>query len=145
MKRNNSLLRFLTISLMLLFTTSAFAQFGDLGKVLSTGSDDAEKIFEAYLSPYANGMGAGLSAGWYNTAKAHKLGGFDLTVSFNLAIIPTSAKSYNAEDISLGDPDNSDLTAVIEPGSSPTAAGSKDPGQQVTYYQNITVENNNKL
>lgn len=137
MKRNNSLLRLLTISLMLLFTTSAFAQFGDLGKVLSTGTDDAEKIFEAYLSPYANGMGAGLSAGWYNTAKAHKLGGFDLTVSFNLAIIPTSAKSYNAEDINLGDPDDPDLTVVIEPGSSPTAAGSKDPGQQVTYYQNI--------
>ncbi len=137
MKRNNSLLRLLTISIMLLFTTTVFAQFGDLGKVLSTGTDDAEKIFEAYLSPYANGMGAGLSAGWYNMAKAHKLGGFDLTVSFNLAIIPTSAKSYNAEDINLGDPDDPDLTVVIEPGSSPTAAGSKDPGQQVTYYQNI--------
>ena len=136
MKRNNSFLRLLTISIMLLFTTTVFAQFGDLGKVLSTGADDAEKIFEAYLSPYANGMGAGLSAGWYNTAKAHKFGGFDLTVSFNLAIIPTSAKSYNAEDLDLGDPANG-LTVDIESGSSSTAAGSKDAGQQVSYYQNI--------
>lgn len=137
MKRNKSILRLLTISFMLLFTTSVFAQFGNLGQVLSTGSDDAEKIFEAYLSPYANGIGAGLSTGWYNSAKAHKLGGFDITFSLNLAIIPTADKSYNAEDLNLGDPDNSDLTVVIEAGSSPTAAGSNDPGQQVTYYQNI--------
>ncbi len=139
MKRNNSLLRLLTISIMLLFTTTAFAQFEDLGKVLSTGPDDAEKIFEAYLSPYANGMGAGLSAGWYNTAKAHKLGGFDLTVSFNATFIPSSAKSYDANDLNLGDP-TSGLTVDIASGNSPTAAGSKDPGQQVSYYQeNVPV------
>lgn len=140
MKRNNSLLRLLTISIMLLFTTTAFAQFGDLGKVLSTGADDAEKIFEAYLSPYANGMAAGLSAGWYNTAKAHKLGGFDLTVSFNATFIPSSAKSYDANDLNLGDPNNPDLRVDIVSGNSPTAAGSKDPGQQVSYYQeNVPV------
>ncbi|MFC2105012.1 DUF6588 family protein, partial [Bacteroidota bacterium] len=107
-----------------------------LGQVLSTGADDAEKIFEAYLSPYVNGMGAALSTGWYNSAKPHKLGGFDVTVSFNLAIIPTADQSYDANNLNLGDP-SSGLTVDVIGNSSPTAAGKKDEGQQVTYNQDI--------
>ena len=136
MKRNRFLLRLLTISLMLLFTSSVFAQFGNLGQVLSTGKEDAEKIFEAYLSPYANGMGAGLSTGWYNTAKPHKLGGFDVTVSFNVAIIPSADQSYDANELDLGDPTNG-LTVDVVGVNSPTAAGKTSAGQELTYNQNI--------
>ncbi|MDA3952584.1 MAG: hypothetical protein PF485_02985 [Bacteroidales bacterium] len=136
MKRNKLLLTILTFSLTLLLSVSSYAQFGQLGQVLSAGTDDAEKIFEAYLSPYANGIGASLSTGWYNTAKAHKIGGFDISVSFNLAIIPTAGKSYNAEDLNLGDPSNG-LNVAIDGANSSTAAGSNDPGQQLTYNQDI--------
>ncbi len=134
MKRNK--LIFILFSMMMLFTTSVFAQFGSLGKVLSTGSEDAEKIFEAYLSPYANGMGAALSTGWYNTAKTHKLGGFDVTVSFNLAIIPSADQTYDANDLELGDPANG-LTVAIDGTESPTAAGKNSAGQTLTYIQDI--------
>jgi hypothetical protein len=118
------------------FSTSLFAQFGDLGQVLAAGQGDAEKIFEAYLSPYANGIGAGLSTGWYYTAKPHKLGGFDINVSFNLTFIPTADQSYDANSLGLGDPANG-LNVVAGTGKSPTAAGSKDGGQQLSYTQNI--------
>ncbi len=136
MKRNKLIL--ISFSVMMLLTSSIFAQFGSLGKVLSTGSDDAEKIFEAYLSPYANGMGAALSTGWYNTAKPHKLGGFDVTVSFNLAIIPSADQTYDANDLGLGDPANG-LTVTVDGTESPTAAGKNKAGQTLTYNQNIPI------
>ncbi|MBU8893084.1 MAG: hypothetical protein KOO66_09915 [Bacteroidales bacterium] len=136
MKRNYIVKQVFILVIITFFTSSVFAQFGTLGQVLATGEDDAEKIFEAYLTPYANGIGSGLSAGWYNTAKSHKLGGFDITVSFNLSIIPTASQSYDAAELGLGDPANG-LTVDVAPGSSPTAAGSKENGQQVTYYQDI--------
>ncbi|HAF28467.1 MAG TPA: hypothetical protein DCG75_05400 [Bacteroidales bacterium] len=136
MKRNKLRSKLYITAIVLLFTSQVFAQFGQLGQVLSTGEDDAKKIFEAYLSPYANGMGAGLSTGWYNTAKPHKLGGFDLTVSFNLAIIPISDQSYDANDLNLGDPANG-LTVDVTGDKSSTAAGKNTAGQQVTYNQDI--------
>jgi len=136
MKKRNSLLTFIFISAMLLTANSTFAQFGSLGNVLSTGADDAEKILEAYIAPYANGMGAGLSTGWYNTAKPHKLGGFDVTFSFNVAIIPSSDQSFDANELELGDPANG-LTVAIDGTKSPTAAGKSSAGQTLTYNQNV--------
>ncbi len=136
MKRNKSLLKLFALSLMVLFSSGSFAQFGDIGTVMSAGQNDAEKIFKAYLSPYANGVGAALSTGWYTTAKPHKLGGFDITVSFNLAFIPSADQRYDANELNLGDEENG-LTVNVDGVESPTAAGKKDPGQEVTYYQNI--------
>ncbi|MCK5028970.1 MAG: hypothetical protein KAR57_04995 [Bacteroidales bacterium] len=135
MKTNKLFKRILTIIVFTFFSSSLFAQFGELGQVLAAGQGDAEKIFETYLTPYANGIGAGLSTGWYTTAKAHKLGGFDLNVSFNLTFIPTADQSYDASELGLGDPANG-LTAVVASGKSPTAAGSGD-GQLVDYSQDV--------
>ncbi len=133
MKRNKFI--YATIAILLISGTIK-AQFSQLGQILSTGEDDAAKIFEAYLSPYANGMGAALSTGWYNTAKPHKLGGFDVTVSFNLAMIPSADQSYDANELELGNTANG-LTVGVEGDDSPTAAGKNKEGQTLTYYQNV--------
>jgi hypothetical protein len=138
MKKKNLFIQIFTLVLMISITSATYAQFGQLGQIMSTGSDDAEKILTAYLGPYTNGVGAGLSTGWYNTAKPHKLGGFDITVSFNLAMIPTADQSYDANTLELGAGDNN-VTVGIDGAESPTAAGKKDPGQEVTYYQNIPL------
>jgi len=58
----------------------------------------AEKLLEAYFTPMAESFGAGLNNGWYNTAKPHNLGGFDLTFTVNTVIIPSSAKTFNIKD-----------------------------------------------
>jgi hypothetical protein len=140
MKKKRTSIKVITFAIMLLTTGSLYAQFEGVGNILSTSVNastaDAEKIFEAYLSPYANGMGAALSTGWYNTAKPHKLGGFDLTFSFNVAMIPSADQSYDANDLQLGDPGNG-LTVVVDGANSPTAAGKKNAGQTVTYNQNV--------
>ncbi|MCK7537016.1 MAG: hypothetical protein MZV63_41670 [Marinilabiliales bacterium] len=74
------------MSLMMLFSTTIFAQFSQIGSFMAGSVDAAEELFGAYISPYANGIGAGLSGGWYNTAKPHSTLGFDLTLTLNVAI-----------------------------------------------------------
>jgi len=44
----------------------------------------ARNLIEGYIGPFGNSVGAGINNGWYNTAKPHKLGGFDVTVTANL-------------------------------------------------------------
>lgn len=55
------------------------------------GVDDAEKILQEYLKPFANIIGSDLNAGWYNTARPHQLGGLDITATVSWATAPASA------------------------------------------------------
>ena len=66
--------------------------------ILSNDIAQAEKLIEAYFTPMAGSFGAVLNSGWYNTAKPHSLGGFDLTFTVNTVIIPNSAKTFNIKD-----------------------------------------------
>ncbi|MGM0550196.1 MAG: DUF6588 family protein [Bacteroidota bacterium] len=118
---------FLAVGVMIFSSSATLAQVDKLANMMAGGVGDAEKLFSAYLTPYANGLGADLSAGWYNTAKVHKTGGFDITVTFNTAIIPESDKSFDLRDLNLSD------AASPSDFSSPTAAGAKNPGPQITY------------
>lgn len=139
MKKNKSLIKVLGISLIMFFTSSVFAQFSQLGSFMAGSTDDAEKLFGAYIAPYANGIGAGLSTGWYNSAKPHKLGGFDITISLNIAIIPTADKTFDPSALGLGEGSSSLISSVDVGTSSPTAAGKKTSGADVTYYTDIPV------
>ncbi|OFX89048.1 MAG: hypothetical protein A2W99_02420 [Bacteroidetes bacterium GWF2_33_16] len=122
----------------MLFSTTIFGQFTQLGSFMAGSVDDAEKLFGAYISPYANGIGAGLSGGWYNTAKTHSTLGFDLTITLNVAIIPTADKTFNPLKLNLGD--NDFISRVdIDGNSSPTAAGDMKSGPQVTYFTDIPL------
>ena len=90
----------------LLFNISVFSQGyppfeGFLYDVASVSSDlleDGEMFLEGYFSPIGEMMGAGLNAGWFNSAKPHKLGGFDITGGFHFIGIPDQAKSFNLSD-----------------------------------------------
>lgn len=106
------------------------AQVRTFGTFLATGTEDAEQLLEAYLSPYLNGFGASMTGGWYNTAKPHKLGGFDITLTANVAIAPSDALTFDVSDLDLvnlipTDPDNT---------IAPTIAGDNTDGPQMSYY-----------
>jgi hypothetical protein len=73
---------------------SSYSQTIILGQDIKQG----EKLLEAYFMPIAESFGAGLNNGWYNTAKPHSLGGFDLTFTVNTVIFPSSAKTFNIKD-----------------------------------------------
>jgi hypothetical protein len=80
-------------------TSTANAQ-ADVAELLKAGVDDASKLVEAYTTPFFRGFGAGLNGGWYNTAKPHGLGRFDVTFNLNACMVPTEDQTYDA--LSLG-------------------------------------------
>jgi len=78
--------------------TSFGQSTGQITSILSDDITQGEQIIEAYFTPMAESFGAGLNSGWYNTAKPHKLGGFDLTFTLNTVIIPNTAETFNIEE-----------------------------------------------
>lgn len=121
-----------TLILTLVLSTSSLlkAQVDAIGDFFGSGVDNAEKLFESYFAPWTNALGASLNGGWYNSAKSHELGGFDLTVTFNAAFIPASDKTFDLTGLGLQNvlfPDGSEAATI---------AGSKDGGKTITYIPN---------
>jgi hypothetical protein len=110
---------------LLLFSSLSFSQFDNVDFLRSAPADGV-KYLQAYVSPYANAFGAGLNGGWYNTAKPHKLGGFDITLNVSAGIVPTSAKTFDVSKIGLS-------SAVTGTGLASTIAGPKTDGPLMTY------------
>lgn len=75
----------------LLVSGNLHAQFEEF---LKGGADDANTIFNYYMTPFMKGIGYGFNNGWYNTAKPHETLGFDLTISFNVALVPEIDQSF---------------------------------------------------
>jgi hypothetical protein len=86
-------------------------------------TEDGKKLIKAYISPLGNSLGAALNNGWYNTAKPHKLGGFDITLTANIVMIPNNSKIFNITESNEN---------TFSGGETPTILGSGD-GVQVTY------------
>jgi hypothetical protein len=108
-----------------LFSSAAFSQFSNVD-FLRSAPADAVKFVQAYISPWANAFGAGLNGSWYNTAKPHKLGGFDVTTSFNVGIVPGSAGTFDISSIGLS-------SAITGTGTASTVSGPNTDGPQITY------------
>jgi len=124
----------------LLFTVIAlqpacFAQIEEIGRFLAGGQHDAELLLEPYIAPALNAFGAALGGGWYNNAEPHKLGGFDITFTSNIAIIPGQYEKFSI--------DESELTTLqlADPADNitPTIAGDNVEGPQMVYnYEGFT-------
>jgi hypothetical protein len=108
-----------------LFSSVALSQFSNVD-FLRSAPADAVKFVQAYISPWANAFGAGLNGSWYNTAKPHKLGGFDITSSFNVGVVPESAGTFDISSIGLS-------SALTGTGSASTVSGPNVSGPQMTY------------
>ncbi len=91
---------------------------------LRAGPIDGTKLAQAYITPWANAFGAGVNGSWYNTAKPHKLGGFDITIGANIGFVPSSDKTFDVSKI--------DLSSFTGSGMAPTAAGPKKDGPLLT-------------
>lgn len=91
-------------------------------------TSDTKIILQEYMRPYANIMGANLNAGWYNTAKPHKLGGFDITATVSVAFAPSATLTYDVSQFE-------NLNASIEGSSNiaPTVAGDMETPPELVY------------
>lgn len=79
-------------------TNNAFAQ-PDPSALVKAGTADASKLVDAYMSPLIKGFGAALNGGWYNTAKPHGLGRFDITFHLNAVFVPDADLTFNAANL----------------------------------------------
>jgi hypothetical protein len=115
--------------LFLITIVPSFSQIEDIGLMLTGGVNDAEQMLTEYLRPFANALGANINGGWYNTAKVHNFGGFDITFTASLAFVPDEHKTYDLSQMTL--------TALYDNNIANTVAGGKDIGPELTYQQDI--------
>lgn len=62
----------------------SFTKAQDLNDLFISGLEDAERFSNAYFSPLQEAAIYSLSGGWYNTAEAKPLGGFEISIIGNL-------------------------------------------------------------
>jgi hypothetical protein len=109
----------------------SFGQIEDIGLMLTGGVEDAEQMLTEYLRPFANALGANINGGWYNTAKVHPFGGFDITFTASVAFVPDDHKTYDLDNLTLSALYNSDENIAN------TVAGGKNTGPELRYEQDI--------
>ena len=86
--------RILLIVILSLFTTKSFSQ------VQIENINDAQAFLQEYLNPLGNGLGAITNNGWYNSAKPHKVLGFDATFTLSVLNVSDEKKSFDPNSIS---------------------------------------------
>ena len=116
------------LSSLLFISTISFSQFNNVDFLRSAPADGV-KFVQAYISPWANAFGAGLNGGWYNTAKPHKFGGFDITTGISAGFVPASAETFDVSKIGLSN-------SITGTGPSSTVAGPDKSGPAMTYKDN---------
>jgi hypothetical protein len=112
----------------------------DFGSFLEAGTVDAERLLESYLEPTFLGFGYGINSGWYNTAKPHKLLGFDATITATGALVPSKAEFFTIND---GDYTNIRVVPTIDKDGnqgqiirqSPTLFGPNLPNEQLPFLE----------
>ena len=85
----------LTTLLIIFSSTITFSQ------VMVEEIESSQSLIEAYISPLGESIGQGLNNGWFNTAKPHKLGGFDLTFNFNIVSLPNTSLVFDPNEIEM--------------------------------------------
>ena len=128
------------ILLIIMLTGSLFPLHAQLLTMdyIYGGVDDAEAILQEYLRPYANILGSDLNAGWYNTARPHKLGGLDITATVSWAKAPASALSFDMSELELNG------TLISGTGTiAPTVAGSQEERPTLSYTETVDLGGGN--
>lgn len=91
-------------------TTAAQADFNN---VLAAGVEDAERFTTDYMAPLSESVVYSMSTGWYNTADAKPLGGFEISIIGNI----TGFKNKEDKITFILDPsDYENLDFVENPG-----------------------------
>lgn len=76
------------------FAINGYSQI-DIGDILQAGAADANVLAKPYLNPWGQMLGRSLNAGWYSSAKVHKLLGFDITITGAYTTSPSSDATFD--------------------------------------------------
>jgi hypothetical protein len=113
----------LTVFFIFFKTSRSQAQL-DISGFLSGSIGDIRLLIENYAAPFIKGEGHAVANGWYNTGRAHKPFGFDLTFTINSSLLPEDERFFTFL------PERYQFI-VLAPGSAnqvPTAVGPDSPG-----------------
>ncbi len=88
-----------------LYSYSGKAQYDDFdpGKIIAGAQSDINYLAGGYLKPLGNALGTGLNNGWYQTAKPHKLGRFDLMITPSFVFAPSSDRNFTINNSELSE------------------------------------------
>lgn len=125
------------VAALILSSSTAKAQI-DFGTFLEAGAQDANTILGKYLEPAFLGFGYGLNSGWYNTAKPHKLLGFDITPTVTFAMVPTGAEFFT---INPADYNNITLNSSSPTAQAPTLFGPNLPADELPLLDYTSGDN----
>jgi len=132
MKTKNSFRKITALAFAgMLFCQVGVAQLNQVD-FIKGGLENGELMLKEYVAPWANSLGASLNGGWYNTAKPHKLGGFDLTITVNTTVVPDAAKYFD-----VGALDFTGGLQLTDPADNmaSTIAGPKGEGPELRYVE----------
>lgn len=115
---------------LVLFSSVSFSQINNVDFLRSAPADGV-KYLQAYISPWVNAFGSGLSGGWYNTAKPHKLGGFDITTNISVGMVPSSGGTFELSKIGLS-------SNMVGSGAASTISGPDKSGPAITVTDKTT-------
>jgi len=118
----------LLLSVALIATSVQLFGQSQIVDFLKAGQADANTLSQAYLLPYGEMLGVNLNSGWYNSAKVHKIGGFDITLSASYTTAPNSKKSFLPGEFETIKPGESE---GLPEGMAPTMASGK--GGKMTF------------
>lgn len=93
----------ISLAMLVLFSIRPYQTSAqdDIGDLIKGSQEDAEYLAAGYLESFLKATGSGINQGWYNTAKPHKIGGFDFTVSVALIAVPDDEKYYTVDNSKL--------------------------------------------
>jgi len=116
-------------------SSTAFAQLDDIGEFLRAGTEDAERLTRAYLSPLPTGLSTSLNSGWNGTAAPRKTLGFSIDVRVAAAFVPDSDQDFNLNEIGLQNVEPADQLEFI----APTISGDDGDAPTVNLFADTGV------
>jgi hypothetical protein len=124
----------------------------DINELLKESVKDGEKLIGAYIDPAMKSISISLNQGWYNTAKPHKIAGFDLTFTANMMRIPSDQYLFKPANLNLEKielvPDSQNpqgtVSTIFGPDKEPhfRPKGDNDPSHQFTGPAGIDLKKN---
>ncbi len=82
------------ILIILILAGSQLSAQNSIQELLTSGVEDTETFMTSYFKPGARGALYAVNAGWYNSAKAKKFLGFEISVIGNAAFVDDDKKNF---------------------------------------------------
>ncbi|ALJ06140.1 hypothetical protein APS56_13825 [Pseudalgibacter alginicilyticus] len=129
----------ITLLLLFCFVATGMKAQSDIDALLAAGVDDAKRFSNDYLAPGTNGLMHSMNAGWFNTADAKPLGGFELSIIANASSVKDENKIFT---LNVADYENIQFVSGSNTQAVSTILGENDPSIYIEVEYNDPIFGN---